>query len=478
YLNGHYSEDALLFFDNYEGLGFEQTAMYKGRYAILTKPSHVQTLQRFVDYKTNMGYDVDVYANEYDVMGAGDTRAFLKTLYDNPDTRPRFVLLVGNNTEIPMSAGVWEDTSNPPTDIYYACLNYNNPNAEDKNLTPSVHVGRWPITEESEIINITNKTIKTELGLGDESRINLQTSAFSGIGNPNRQGVPSVSEGRAFLNSLQNIQNKAFNQISYTFTLVNGMTISNPTSIISQRLANNTWITLYRGHGGFNQLGAPYLFGQNEIIALNQTNVDYFPFSFAFACNTGGCTLYRSLASSLAFYNTCYDEKGMVSHFGASVKSRFQANNKSSLSIFSQLLDQRNRTITSMTIDGMSKYFLNCKTDIKRKQLKKYNFFGDPSLYIYGLNRFTGNPISAPSVTNNHVAYLFPSIANTEIFVSNSTKEDVFEVKVYNTLGVLMFSSNEKHLNVSNWPNGIYIALLLTENSQTIVERFIVKHNN
>lgn len=477
YLLGSHSEDALLYYDNYEGLGFEQTAMYKGRYAILTSPEFVDVLQPFVDYKTHMGYDVEVYPNNYASLGASGTRSFLKGLYDDQRTRPRFVLLVGDDEIIPMSAGVWQDSINPPTDIYYACLNYTNADQEDHYLTPSVHLGRWPVTLESDVTNIVNKTITTELGLADELRTNLYTQAFSGIGNNNLLGNPSPIEGKQFYNTLKNIDRKIYQQLSYPFVLTDGRNQPNPSHIISDRLERNTWIMIYRGHGGFIELGNPYDFGYSAISNLYQDDISYFPLSFAFTCNTGGHILGSSYFYSYARYLLTEFSSGAASHFGASVVSYTHANNRLALEVFSQLLDQKNKTITSMTIDGTSKYYLSCINKWKRRQVKKYNFFGDPSLYILGLDRFTGNPRNRSVEANvSETAKIHPTVTSNEIHIVSSNGFNVTSTTIYNTSGIIVLESTANQMDVSSLPNGLYFAVLKSDNNQHIVEKFVIQH--
>ncbi|MDO4190254.1 MAG: T9SS type A sorting domain-containing protein [Bacteroidales bacterium] len=131
-------------------------------------------------------------------------------------------------------------------------------------------------------------------------------------------------------------------------------------------------------------------------------------------------------------------------------------------------------TITSMTIDGMSEYFLNCKTSIKRKQLKKYNFFGDPSLYIYGLNRFTGNQSVASNPATNPQILL--SVIDTKLSIASIRESKIDNIYIYNSLGVLFAESKTTDIDISNWPNGVYVALVKMLDGQQIVEKFIVKH--
>ncbi|MDO4190215.1 MAG: C25 family cysteine peptidase [Bacteroidales bacterium] len=470
YLTGVYSEDAVLFFDNYKGQGREFPTLKKGRYVILTQPRHVQTLQQFVSHKTSLGYIVDVYANDYAALGATGTRNFLKGLYDDPNKRPRFVLLVGNHEEIPMSAGTWESLSNPPTDIYYACLNYSNICTEDNDLTPSVHVGRWPVFSDSEIKNIVEKTMKTELALYSENKTRLTTQAFSGTGN----------NQRSFRKSLQEVRDQVFSHTPLVYILEDGMNPSgNPSLIINQKMANDTWMFLYRGHGGYNQLGNPYYYGPSSISSLNQQNVSYYPFCFAFTCNTGGYAATNTLFyKSFSYYITCYKDVGAISHFGSSVESLTIANNKSQLSVFSELLDIRNRTITSMTINGMSKYFLDCKTFVKRRQVKKYNFFGDPSVYIYGINpnsenqRVSPNPNSDSDNSSCRLVFTMDS----EVLVDLA--EEVRQIDVVNAVGAFVASvnSNRIKINTSALTDGIYFLLIQTTSNKQITEKLIVKH--
>lgn len=473
HLIGTHTEDAVLYFDNYSGLGFEQASMPKGRYAIFTNPEFSDPIQSFIDYKTYLGYDVDLYTADFNALGASGTRSYIKSVYDNPQTKPRFVLLVGNDDLIPSSAGEIGDSLNPPTDIYYACLTYNNIQNEDKSLSPSVHLGRWPVENEEEIINITEKTIRTELNLADEPRYRYVFQGYAGIDNVDRGDGSFID----FIKPLRKLDSKIFSHLSVQSLIYDGWQMRNDSNqIISNNLRNNTWMLLYNGHGWYDGFYSPYSFKQHDIQNLDQGNIDYFPFFFAAACRTGG----HDAENTYNFVNhiICkYIDKGAVSHFGSSVTSYDWDDDHSFFRIFSELKDNKNKPITMLTNNGMTKYFHSWRTKDKRRQVKKYNFFGDPSIYIYGLNRITANPFSLsrrPNSTNNNLL-ITPSVTNEKVSLL-TFGQGIESVVIYSAFGSQVYNGKESEIPVQDFADGVYFVIVRTVNGNLLNDRFIVKH--
>ena len=68
--------------------------------------------------------------------------------------RPKYILLIGD--EIPYSTGELNNISNPPTDMYYACVDEYY--TENEDITPDIYVGRWPVHNTAELEYIILKS--------------------------------------------------------------------------------------------------------------------------------------------------------------------------------------------------------------------------------------------------------------------------------------------------------------------------------
>ena len=159
------------------------------------------------------------------------------------------------------------------------------------------------------------------------------------------------------------------------------------------RSATNTipWITLYCGHGYNQGMGAPFYFDNFHVEqSLANSSFPYLPFGFGFAC------LMNNNLSNDCFGKvfTCKTDNGGISYYASTTLSYKNGNNKLSSQVFKQIYDRRyNLHLGHIITHGASKYYSACETSyLKKRQIKRYVLFGDPSTYIYGLNMNSGNP--------------------------------------------------------------------------------------
>jgi hypothetical protein len=106
-------------------------------------------LFREIKYKVAMA--------SYSEAGGSNVKVveYIKTLYENNDTKPGFALLIGNKDDIP-------GFGPPASDRPFSSLN-------TAQVTPKVNVGRWAVTNETELSNIIKKTIYMEQALENKT---------------------------------------------------------------------------------------------------------------------------------------------------------------------------------------------------------------------------------------------------------------------------------------------------------------------
>lgn len=143
------------FFDNYPA---RSTDLSKERYLMIVDSTYKSTLNRFVNYKSNVGFDVNIVTTQEIGGDVLSIKAYIQNLYDNINTRPEYVLLVGDANTIPISSGKDGIESDPITDLNYSRL-------DGEDYFADVFLGRFPINSTYQLENIINKTIYTETNL-------------------------------------------------------------------------------------------------------------------------------------------------------------------------------------------------------------------------------------------------------------------------------------------------------------------------
>lgn len=430
----HYIEkdcyyDAVTFYDTYAGLDLKFEKQCLGDYVILTEKQYLNDLDAFVQHKTYWGYNVSMYdVDTENLTNEKEIRTFLYNLYQK-DQKIRFLLLVGSLKKIPTSAGVDSIVNNPPTDIYYACLE--EPTISDEpNLYPEIYVGRWLVNNSYEL-NCTMKKTMTSENVFRYTTL-CDAELFSGDSTGTRQ----------FNRNVNWISNKVLSVMSYPNTYHLGSSFSSPLNAklrMQTRIHNDTtWLFYYRGHGGRYTIDPPY---DMQIYDFSLNSYAYL--GFAFACRLGD--VYHNC---FAKEWLCYNGKGGPIYYASTTSSDRSCNNNHSKRVFKMLKKNVNMHIAQMTVGGSNKYYGSLRSSSERRnQIKRYMLYGDPSLFIWGQESTA--PYRSPQRNND----------------TNTTNDDAIEY-VYDINGRLFGVGNGSDI-MQSVPNGIYIIYNSNENSYT-----------
>lgn len=127
---------------------------YPITYVIIAPQSFASTLQPFIRWKTEKGYNVVV--GYTDVIGTSTTniKNYLQNLYDNTTPSPTFLLLVGDVDGVPAYNGTTQNSH--VTDLYYACYD------GLSDYLPDLYYARYSAQNTTQLQNIINKTITYE----------------------------------------------------------------------------------------------------------------------------------------------------------------------------------------------------------------------------------------------------------------------------------------------------------------------------
>ena len=111
----------------------------------------VASMQDYVAWKTQRGYDVVTAAVEDIGAETAAIKGYIQDAYDNWERPPAYVLLVGDVGQVPVITG----TTGAATDLYYAAT-------AGSDYFPDLGIGRLSITSTQHLNNILNKILVTE----------------------------------------------------------------------------------------------------------------------------------------------------------------------------------------------------------------------------------------------------------------------------------------------------------------------------
>lgn len=457
------SEEITGLYDNYKGLELKRSAnKNKGKYLIVTIPKYVSTLKTFVTHKQNLGYSVSI--KTFPAGTSCDTiRTYLVWRGRQDGEFPKYTLIVGDYSEIPYSDGQLGNYFNPPSDIYYSCLEYYK-KSHESNFFPESLTGRWPVSSTLGLNNVIKKTIAFEKKNTIERRISL----FSGTGKG--QGTFASDIGSAF-NKFKKIPRSSV--VKY-----DGRSGFNSRTIRNEFKDYDELLFLYRGHGNFFQLGEPY-----DSITATKLPVRQAYFAIGLACQLNW-PANIAYAEKLHVWCETFGNNWIkvgdraCGMYGASTDSNRGSNTYHLKYIYNYIPNEStNVTWGQWMANAAAKYYNALKNPTRQRQARKYIILGDPSLYIFGINPTNGNPY--PYRSYKHVEDFSETSDGSYI----SPEEVVKSASVYTVLGTLLKQQNTFDSQsveevtqslLTGLQSGTYLIVISTDKNQYTNK--IIKH--
>jgi hypothetical protein len=342
-------------FVNYRSEG----TLERSNYLIITAPEFEAALAPFITHKQGLGYDVFVATTA--VAGSTNTaiKSYIQQRYDNPATRPEFILLVGDVDRVPEWIG--GTTDNPHTDINYTLL-------DGPDYFADAHLGRFAISSATELSNAITKSIFMENAIFGLEKKNVFLSS----------------------NDNWNITEATHNAVIDSFFTPNGYlsskryshTYSATTAQVIADLNGGQIFAIYSGHGSVTSWADGPPVSQSDVRGLTNS---IYPHVYSFSCLTG------------AFDETeCFGEtwirqqRGGASYWGSSVTSYWDEDDVLERRLFHAMFTDRLTQSTPMF--NMAKVFLAAHyggiTATVKRYFEMYNLLGDPSVQVAS---FTAN---------------------------------------------------------------------------------------
>jgi len=433
----------------------------KERYLMITPPGFESTLTYFANYKRNIGFDVLVVNTNTTGKTPTSIKKYIQNQYNNPSTRPTYVLLVGDVDNLPAYEGnsSGKIKSDPITDLGYTLL-------EGNDYFADVFLGRFPVANEEQLKNIINKTIFMEVNM----HLFDKKAKFL-AGDEKKSAWNRAYMKNSFKKGHEYVIPRSFVPLGY-----NCQKLYQPNKIEAiNALSDNPLFYIYVGHGTLTSFsGKSFYIEHSDILSAKNA---VFPLVFSFACKTGN------------FSQTCIGEhfirekdKGAVAYFGSSVNSQTNTDEIIQKKIFGDAFKQGERNLSAIINLGMKQFTFAIGASKKKKiiYLKAYNLLGDPSFDVKGIVNMETDEVIHPalfSVFSNpetdgfSLAYTLESNSFVQIDLYDNSKEHVRNFLQIPQQGTGIYYYN---FSLTDLSPGEYIVIY--KNTTKVFSSKIVKH--
>jgi len=357
-------------FANYEGTSFRASS----KYLIITAPTFETGMQQFVTHKVSKGFEVDMFSTDITGTTTTSIKNFIQQRYDDPSTKPEFVLLVGDVAQIPAWTG--QGAGTPKTDVNYVQL-------EGGDYYADVFLGRFSVSNDTELQNAINKSVFMEDNVGTLTKKNIYMASTDNW---------QISEG-----THNYIIDQYFDPASYTNLKLYTHTYGATTQQLIDALNDDQVFAIYSGHGSeYSWSDGPPL-SQSQVENLTNT---WYPFVYSFACVTGSYHLTECFGET--WLRT---ENGASTFYGSSVNSYWDEDDILEKKIFEAMFEDNLTRVTPM-FDMGKIYLVNYygggigPGTTTLRYVEMYNLMGDPSMPLVEMGppcpidpAFNPNPI-------------------------------------------------------------------------------------
>ncbi len=376
-------------FVNYEWT----SARTSSKYLIITAPTFETGMQQFVTNKISKGFQVDLFNTNITGTTATDIKNFIQQRYNDPSTKPEYVLLVGDVAQIPAWTG--SGAGSPKTDVNYVQL-------EGGDYFADAFIGRFSISTAAELQNAINKSLYMENLIGTLVKKNIYMASTDNY---------QISEG-----THNYIIDQYFGPAGYTNLKLYTHTYGATTQQLINALNDNQIFAIYSGHGSETSWADGPPLNQQQVRDLNNT---WYPFVYSFACVTGSYHLTE-----------CFGEtwlrtgNGASTFYGSSVNSYWDEDDILEKRLFKAMFEDGLTRVTPM-FDMAKIYLVNYYGGVigtgttTLRYVEMYNLMGDPSMPVVEIG--PPCPIDPPANPNPvNGATNIPIVGNTATWTNGA----------------------------------------------------------
>lgn len=387
--SNHLNEYLKSVFVNYES----SSPRAASKYLIITDPSFEAGMQQFVTHKISKGFEVDMFNTTVTGNTTTTIKSFIQARYNNPSTKPEYVLFVGDVAQIPAWIGSGEGT--PRTDVNYGQL-------EGGDYYADVFIGRFSIANTTELQNAINKSIYMENFIGTLTKKNIYMSSTDNW---------QITEG-----THNYVINQYFGPAGYTNLKLYTYTYGATTQQLINALNDNQIFAIYSGHGSeYSWADGPPL-SQQQVRSLTNS---WYPYVYSFACVTGSYHLTECFGET--WLRTT---NGGSTFYGSSVNSYWDEDDILEKRLFKAMFEDGLTRVTPM-FDKAKIYLVNHYGGVigqgttTLRYVEMYNLMGDPSMPVVQMGPPCPiDPASNPNPVNG--ATNIPIAGNTATWTNGT----------------------------------------------------------
>ncbi|MCK4235449.1 hypothetical protein KAX75_13550, partial [candidate division WOR-3 bacterium] len=329
-------------------------------YLIIVYDDFESNITPFAEWKEQKGYYVTVTRTS-DIPGGpttGNIQAYIQDAYNNWPIPPSFVLLVGDEAQIPAFTG--SETSRV-TDLYYAAIS-------GSDYFPDVWLGRFSAESTTHVDVMVEKVVdyeKTDWSSGTDW---IKKAVFMASSDNH-----TISEGTHRYVILTHLDPRGY--VSDSLWHYYGAT----TQDVKNALNDGRSLAIYSGHGGNTSWGDGPPFSQSDVNSL--TNLDMYPMVCSHACNTG----------NFGYSSECFAEtwvrvanKGGISFWGSAPSSYWTEDDTLERAMFDELFYNNLTWLAGMQDAALYHVYLwGGQYVTPQYYYEAYNLFGDPSMMLW-----------------------------------------------------------------------------------------------
>lgn len=413
----------------------KRTVEETGKMLIICHNDFMDEMQTFVNHKNNIGLTTEI-VNMNDVGStANDVNTYIQSEY-NDDNSLTFVLLVGDNAQIPTST-VSGGGSDPSYSLVSGSDNY-----------PDIIIGRFSAENGSQVETMVTRTIFYE-------NMSTQNWFHNGIGIGSDDGTGNGDDSEYDWEHLQNIRNDL---LAWHYTTVSELyegsqggedATGNPTaSMVSNLVNSGVSIINYTGHGSSTSWSTTG-FSVTDVNAL--TNDDMQPFIFSVACVNGNFTGTTCFAESWlrATNGSTNRPTGAVGFYGSSINQDWSPPMEAQDEFNNLLANEDYITFGALCYNAscaMLDEYGSGSADSGTEMFLTWHIFGDPSVeLIPNNNNCSVTNVNENITTNKTISDCRIEVINTTISnganvildaEQSTTINGPFEVKLGSTLEI------------------------------------------
>jgi hypothetical protein len=376
-------------FINYEWT----SARSASKYLIITAPTFETGMQQFVTHKVSKGFEVDIFNTNVTGTTTTAIKSFIQQRYNDPSTKPEYILLVGDVAQIPAWTGTGEGS--PKTDINYAQL-------EGGDYFADAFLGRFSIANVTELQNAINKSLYMENFIGSLTKKNIYMSSTDNW---------QITEG-----THNYVIDQYFGPAAYTNLKLYTYTYGATTQQLINALNDNQIFAIYSGHGSETSWADGPVLSQQQVRDLNNT---WYPYVYSFACVTGSYHLTECFGET--WLRT---DNGASTFYGSSVNSYWDEDDILERRLIKAMFEDGLTRVTPM-FDMGKIYLVNhygggvTQGSTMLRYLEMYNLMGDPSMPVVEMGPPCPiDPPANPNPTNG--ATNIPITGNTATWTNGA----------------------------------------------------------